>query len=227
MASDPFIEALSEEIKVSRSDLITGTIAKEMLGKTFHHHYHLLYDLRTLLGPEIKTYTEIGVFYGGSLALMMHHPYETNLVGIDGFFFENQYETLQKNVDKYNSQNRNVTIHKANSHSIEFVEQLKQEGFKTDILFIDGDHFLNGVLLDFELFSQFVNVGGYIVFDDYHDRFYSPEVKLAVDSIVDSITTGQTSGYKIIGSLPNFLGVHPNFLTDYNEFIIQKISTRL
>jgi cephalosporin hydroxylase len=218
-----FKKLLFDEIKQSRSDLITGTIAKEIEGKTFHHHYHLLYDLRTILGSDKKKYTEIGVFYGGSLALMMHHPYETDLTSIDLFFFEGQRETLQKNIDKYNKYNQNIAIYKTNSHSEEFIEKLKEEGFNTDILFIDGDHSKEGTILDFKLFEQFVNCGGFIVFDDYQDRFYSPEVKVAVDEIVENIQKGEITGYEIIGSPENFLEVDPAYLSNYNEFILRKL----
>ena len=52
-------------------------------GVTWHCHYHLMYDLRTILGPDPKVYLEIGVYGGGSLAFMMQHPYETELHGVD------------------------------------------------------------------------------------------------------------------------------------------------
>ena len=212
-------ESLVNEINKSRSDLIVAKISQEMIGKTFHHHYHLLYDLRTLLGPTSKNYMEIGVFNGGSLSLMLQHPYKTNLVGIDLFAFEGQFEAVQNNIARFNSYSRNIVIHKENSHSTEFIEKLKQENCKVDLLFIDGDHSYNGATLDFELFSQFVKSGGYIVFDDYKDSVYSPEVKPAVDDIVKKIE----NDYEIIGTFPNFIGAFPDSVKEFNEFIIRKL----
>ena len=210
-------EPLVHEMNRSRSDLMVKEISTTMVGKTFHHHYHLLYDLRTLLGPSPKTYMEIGVFHGGSLALMLQHPYQTRLIGVDVFMFDGQYDNVRKNITKFNIHDRVVTLHKEDSHSVDFVGKLRLN-CRTDILFIDGDHSYEGVKLDFELFSPLVNPGGYIVFDDYNDAQFSPQVRPAVDAIVQNIK----KGYEIIGTLPNFLNVHPDYLKEYNEFIIRK-----
>ena len=51
---------ISNLVKNSNSNELTKYISKNMEGKTFHHHYHILYDIRTLLGKEKKIYTEIG-----------------------------------------------------------------------------------------------------------------------------------------------------------------------
>ena len=57
------------------------------------------------------------------------------------------------------------------------------------------------IVVDFRKFSEFVNIGGYIVFDDYLDHKYSPEVRSAVDDIVNKMLDNK---YEIIGSLPNY-----------------------
>jgi len=215
------IDELADEIKRSRSDKIVKSLSQTI--KTFHHHYHLLYDLRTMLGPEPKRYCEIGVYYGGSSTLMLKHPYETSITGIDVFQFGDQLETLTKTVQEQNVQNREVSFHKSSSQSLELVNKLKSLGHKVDLLFIDGDHSHNGVILDFELHSPFVNSGGFIVFDDYNDKDFSPEVKGAVDLIVQRIQNGEYPGFEVIGTLPNFLNVQPATITEYNEFIVRRI----
>jgi hypothetical protein len=68
------------------------------------------------------------------------------------------------------------------------------------------------------MYSNLVNQGGYIVFDDYNDSMYSPSVKLAVDDIVKKL-----NGYDIIGTVPNEFGARPENLKDGNCFIIKKI----
>ena len=66
-----------------------------------------------------------------------------------------------------------------------------------------------------------VKNGGYIVFDDYMDNIYSPEVKGAVDYIITNLLD---NNYEIIGSL-----IYPELTltnivkTSSNEFIIRKL----
>ena len=38
----------------SKSNDVLNEISSKMAGKTFHHHYHMLYDIRTFLGEEKK-----------------------------------------------------------------------------------------------------------------------------------------------------------------------------
>lgn len=98
---------------------------------------------------------------------------------------------------------------------------LIDNNFKTDILFIDGDHSYDGVIQDFDNYEKFVNSGGYIIFDDYMDKKNSPEVKKAVDYIV---TTIDKKKYEIIGCLKNIVGSYGNDIVGpyLNEFIIKK-----
>ena len=48
---------------------------------------------------------------------------------------------------------------------------------------IDGDHTYDGVKVDFELIKDFVEPGGYILFDDYNTKHW-PDVKTYVDEAV-------------------------------------------
>jgi hypothetical protein len=68
---------LPEEIvalgRHSRSAELAHTVKKTMFGVTWHCHYHLRYDLRTMLVPVKKVHLEIGVYDGGSLSFMMQH----------------------------------------------------------------------------------------------------------------------------------------------------------
>jgi hypothetical protein len=90
---------------------------------------------------------------------------------------------------------------------------------KIDILFIDGDHSLDGVLNDFNLYKDLVNVGGYIVFDDYYDDVHSPDVKKALDEII----LPNLVDFEIIGTFVNSLGAYPRELKDGNCYVIKKI----
>jgi hypothetical protein len=68
------------------------------------------------------------------------------------------------------------------------------------------------------MYEELVNVGGYIIFDDYNDKEFSPEVKSAVDGLIPSL-----SNYEIIGTLENKLGAYPSELKEGNCFVIKKI----
>ena len=192
-----------------------------MKGNTFHHHFHILYSLRDLIPKEKAVYTEIGTFNGGSLCLMLQHPSDTEVVSIDPFHLDRTNESIVlENIKTFNIHNRNVRLTKQFSNNPKFLHKLKEEGFKTDILFIDGDHSYKAVLEDFNNFKDFINPGGFVIFDDYHDTEYSPEVRPAVDHIMKTI--GKL-GYRIIGNPPNYGQIYPGHLKLLNEFIIQRI----
>jgi cephalosporin hydroxylase len=215
------MEKLIEVITNSNSNDIVKTISNTMHGKTFHHHYHILYDIRTLLGNQKKIYTEIGTFCGGSLSLMLNHIFPTEINCIDPLHvYNDQFDIVNMNIKKFNIHNYNVNIHRNFSNDPQFIQYLKSINFTTDILFIDGDHTYNGVINDFNIFSEFVNNGGFIVFDDYFDYKYSPEVRSAVDNIIKNIDINK---YEVYGTIKNIKNSYDILgLENLNEFILYK-----
>jgi predicted O-methyltransferase YrrM len=214
---------LLDIIQKSDSNEIVKYVSSNMSGKTFHHHYHILYDIRTLLGESKKVYTEIGTYCGGSLSLMLHHTYDTDIYCIDPLHvLQNQEQYVNENISKFNKDNKKVSLYKNFSTDRHFHNHLVEQKFNTDILFIDGDHSYKGVLNDFYNYEIFVNSGGYIIFDDYLDYKYSPEVRKAVDFIVSKL---DTTKYEIIGLIPNYKNSFVNDtkeLIHLNEFVIKK-----
>ena len=204
---------------------IVTRISSEMKGNTFHHHYHILYTLRSFINKEIATYTEIGTFNGGSLCLMLQHPLPVYCISIDPFHLDrtNVQHTID-NITMFNKNNYKVYLTKKFSTDQTLLEEFHSTNFKTDILFIDGDHSYDAVLHDFNKYNEFVSTGGFIVFDDYHDSIYSPEVKPAVDYIVKNIIENHLP-FEIIGSPLNFDNVYPSTLPYLNEFIIRKLGS--
>jgi hypothetical protein len=69
-----------------------------------------------------------------------------------------------------------------------------------------------------QLNDQIFHYHYYIAFDDYNDPQHSPEVKIAVDDIIPTIT----HNYDIIGTLPNIFNARPDWLKNGNDFIIRK-----
>jgi predicted O-methyltransferase YrrM len=192
---------------------------------TFHHHYHILFDIANTFGDNKINYVEIGAYAGGSSCLMLQRL-NTTVISIDlgepipkGQVFEN--------VINYKNNNNYYKYIQGNSQLIETKNQLIEAlsnssvlGYtnKIDILFIDGDHSFAGAMADYVMYSDLVKVGGYIVFDDYRDDVHSPDVRKVVDSLVPTL-----SDYEIIGTFTNELGAYPSELKEGNCFVIKKI----
>jgi len=217
-------KSLLEEINQASDSLeklreINSTIHE----RKFHEHTHVLYDIRTFLGLEHVNFVEIGSYVGSSACLMLSHTYETSVTCIDPLSLESshyqggkdQETTLRHNLKKLNPHNRKYTIHKSLSWKKDVVDSVAD----VDILHIDGDHGYNSVIKDFDLYKDKVCSGGFIIFDDYHDYTYSPEVKPAVDDIVSNLDLNE---YEVVGCLNNFHKIETEFPSNYSNFILRK-----
>lgn len=214
-------EQLHNLNKNSNSLGLLREINKSIQERHFHEHTHILYDLRTFLGKSKKKYVEIGSYVGSSASLILKHSFDTDVICIDPCVLETshyhgtdtQHKTLSKNLENNNPHKRNVKIFKNFSYDQLPIDKIKN----IDILHIDGDHSYNAVIQDYNLYKDKLNSGGFVVFDDYHDKLYSPGVKRAVDFIVSQINKSE---YDIIGCLDNYHkvrekrhpDVHANFI---------------
>jgi len=192
---------------------ILREISSKMEGNTFHHHFHFLYDIPI---RENGYYVEIGCYAGASSCLMLQKE-KINVVSIDLGFPVDQ-SIAEDNIKKFNAKENFFRYIKGNSHAEDTIEKLKTITKEIDILFVDGDHTKESVMKDFFIYSDLVISGGYIVFDDYNDHEYSPEVKLAVDSIVEKTS----HNYEIIGTIENTFGARPRNLPG-NCFVMRKL----
>ena len=154
---------------------------------------------------------------------MLQQPLALQCISIDPFHLDRtNISIVKENIAKFNIHNYEVILTEKFSSDKAFIEDLRLKGFVTDILFIDGDHSYQGVLDDFNNFNEFISRGGFIVFDDYQDAIYSPEVKPAVDHIVKLIELNNLP-FEIIGNPENYNSVYPSELKLLNEFIIRKV----
>jgi predicted O-methyltransferase YrrM len=194
---------------------------------TFHHHFHILFDIAETFGEEKINYVEIGAYAGASSCLMLQRP-NTTIISIDlgepiskGVVLENiiNYKN-NNNYYKYIQGNSQVIETKNQVVSILSNSRVLGYGNKIHILFIDGDHSLNGVVADFNMYANLVKIGGYIVFDDYRDNLHSPDVKKALDEII----LPNLVDYEIIGTLTNNLCAYPSELKEGNCFVIKRIN---
>jgi predicted O-methyltransferase YrrM len=189
--------------------------------ETFHHHYHILYDIAKSIDKKEINYVEIGCYAGGSACLMLQRE-NTNVISIDlGDPIDES--VVRKNINENNINGNKFNYIKGNSQILETKEKLKDimtghNSQDIDVLFIDGDHSFTSVHNDFNLYENLVSIGGYIIFDDYNDDIYSPEVKNAVDTLILKL-----KNYEIIGTIENILEAHPTYINKGNCFVIKKI----
>jgi len=196
---------------------LTQEISNKINDQTFHHHYHILYDIANSYSKDYPlTYVEIGCYAGGSACLVLQRP-NTKVISID-LGHPISPDVVYNNVEKLNNLKNPYYYLQGNSQTYETVDLLKNVTQKIDILFIDGDHSYQGVINDFLLYENLVAPKGYIIFDDYNDYKYSPEVKTAVDVLIPTII----ENYDIIGTLPNIYNARPDWLKEGNDFIIRK-----
>jgi len=196
---------------------LTRAIAEDI--PTFHHHYHILWDIREQFYADTPvTYLEIGTYAGASAALMLSYHKPTFAYSIDVGTPIPQ-KTCEENISPYirpgsthtylkgNSKNKNIrdTVSKVLSNAV-------------DILFIDGDHSETAVALDFFNYAPLVKQGGFVVFDDYEDAQSSPDVKKAVNKIVPKVY----DDFDIYTLPANTLSAKPKELQLYNEFILRR-----
>lgn len=204
------------ELKPTKSSLeLVQKISEKV--DTFHHHYHILYDIAQLYPNEYKlNYVEIGCYAGASACLMLQRP-NTSVVSID-IGKPISKEVVNNNIQLYNQKKNKYRYILGSSHDQSTIDILKKNITDIDILFIDGDHSYDGVLADFTMYETMVKPNGYIVFDDYNDK-NAPGINKAVHELIHN---NKFNNYDIIGSLDNDVEAKPATLLKSNEFILKK-----
>ena len=207
-----------KEVKRSLSLKVMDGIASNMNGEVVHHHMHILYDLRTLLGEKVINYLEIGTFHGGQTALMLLHPYETNIYCIDPKLDDNAL----KNFKKFNIYDRKIELFAAGSHNfIDIFGKVLEHKLTFDIIFIANKSKCNEVISAFINYYSLLNEGGYVIFDQYENQ--KLEVKKAVDNIIFGICKNAFLGYfNILENIPNLKQAKPIDMVKNNCFLIYR-----
>ena len=186
---------LSEEFEAAYSSMPIEYMDRKEL--SFHSFVKLLgflcIDLASLNGDII----EIGVWKGKSLAFMqrlIQSP--TKVIGIDPCELDGQRSELA-----YFHQAIFPECTLIIGYSQLAIEKVLQLSRRFKLLHIDGGHASENVWMDFLMYERFIIPGGYIVFDDYVDSKYCPEVGPTIDRMRDM---GMFKNYYDIGSVPNY-----------------------
>jgi hypothetical protein len=141
---------------------------------------------------------EIGVWKGKSLALMQRltRP-PAKVIGIDPCELKGQQNEL-----RYFHQALFPDAQIVEGYSQLSISKVLDISRQFKLLHIDGWHSSENVWMDFLMYERFVVQGGYVVFDDYVDPEYSPEVGPTVDKMrrlgifKDYCLVGQVVGYE-------------------------------
>ena len=186
--------------------------------ETFHHHYHILYDIAMMFSGTVN-YAEIGTYKGASACLMLQRR-NTRVLTIDTGEYVEPLEVL-KNLTSFNVHNNEFLYIEETSQIAKTRKKVKNFMSGIDILFIDGDHSMCGIVKDFGLYEPMVNKNGYIVVDDYNDVKHNPQIH---DIISDLSSYLSKDEYEIIGELDNSLGAYCSYdIEGGNCFIIKKL----
>ena len=129
--------------------------------------------------PRNAKIVEIGSWQGKSTYCLAKGLRSGKIYAIDPFNADAGFDedsekiySVKKGVDDlYDTFIHNMTKLKVLSKIVTkrgYSYQFPDEFDKIDVLFIDGDHSIEGCKLDFELFSPKVVIGGYIAFHDYN-----------------------------------------------------------
>lgn len=164
---------------------------------SFHDHVKLLGYLCLLLGELPGDLVEIGVWKGKSLCFMSQMcGRQRRVFGIDPMELERQAEELAFYHGKLFAE---ATLLRGYSELV--AERFQAHTPRAALLHIDGGHAGRNVLLDFLLYAPCVVSGGFVVFDDYGDHAYSPEVGPAVDLLRAG---GYFRDFRVIGPVSGF-----------------------
>lgn len=192
-------------------------VMKKMSGTHFHEHLHVIHDVADVLDSDDLHYAEIGTYHGCSAMFAAAHPKITRVTSIDPFVIKGQEDAFRKNIASCVAKDK---IH----HMKMFSQDVNvQDLDPIDILVIDGCHKYKSVIRDFDHFKGIVKPGGYVLFDDYHDSKYSPQVKPAVDDIVKSL---DPTSFEVVGTVKNSVGaIPPVARNENNTFFLRKTSS--
>lgn len=129
--------------------------------------------LEILQANNPKNILEIGTANGGTLFLLckIAAP-NAKIISIDlpdGAFGGELYPHWKKKLyESFAKKSQKIYLLRADSHDIKTFEKTKEliGNDKFDFILIDGDHTLNGIEKDFEMYSKLIKAGGIIAFHD-------------------------------------------------------------
>jgi cephalosporin hydroxylase len=123
-----------------------------------------------LAALQPKNVLEIGVYGGGSFALWCALS-TGKKIGIDSGSIGGP---IHERIADFRARFGDVTVIRGDSHDANVRRQVEEllAGEPLDFLFIDGDHTVQGVTLDYQMYGSLVRPGGWIGLHDITESDY-------------------------------------------------------
>lgn len=177
-------------------------------------HTHVLLDIALqYFGVRSNlTFIEIGALQGSTAILMTSRP-NTRVYSIDTPSSK-EYNT---NFTSYNINPKTTACEyiQGSSHDSSIITRIKDRGLNAHILFLNGDLSTDGILMDFNFYSEYVLPGGFVVIN----RYDTLEAKEAIGNLKK---THHRETWEFWGQPINTLKAFPAHNTHYNSFILRK-----
>lgn len=179
------MDHLREEVIFMQEDTKYSKIAKASCDAPFRAQQkwtELSGLLEFLDGRNVKNILEIGVFKGGTIQAWVEvaDP-SAYILGVDlpNGKYGGGFDDLEKrNIEALAKDNQKIELYALDSHEDSTLELIKGKCNEFDFIFIDGDHTLEGVTKDFEMYKSLLKKGGVIAFHDVVVHTLYPEVKI-------------------------------------------------
>ena len=113
---------------------------------------------------------EIGSYHGSSAVLFAHLFPNAHITCIDNWQGIERWCEAEEFFDS-NTAAFSSRVHKIKSDSVSALSLLRSQGKKFDVIYVDGSHFEDDVLVDTILAWRLLRIGGVMIWDDYRWRY--------------------------------------------------------
>jgi len=148
---------------ISKTVLAPFVQPKDRWQDWLHHpfYYGLYYDIGKKMQP--RGIAEIGVRFGYSaLSMILGSGCDPDFVGFDGEFYETSNDIATASIGS--ATKGSCIISKVDTNKVDSLQV--PEGFMADIIHVDGDHEVPGLLHDLSLVLPLANERSIIIVDD-------------------------------------------------------------
>ena len=193
---------LEQYIKNNNTVVEKENIITNIKQRLCHHKVRFLSLLINFMNNKIKSYLEIGVHNGCSMAYVLQSKYKVDICyGIDLFKNTFYHDKLDKNyiydnLQKINKNNNVINLIEGNSTNQDIIQKFKN--INIDLIFIDGDHTYDGVKKDFFNYYPFLSDNGLMVFDDFNKANTNKGVYKFINELLENVNTYFKGYYKFI-----------------------------
>lgn len=151
----------------------------------FHTDASAVAALGSALERDDIKLLEVGVWKAATLTYFLKKTGEhSTALGLDVFQFQNQLLEAKFVIARQELTERaNLLV----GPSISIPKDVFTQGQSFDIVHIDGSHTFMDATRDILIYYHFLKPGGWMIIDDYKDDRASPEVRVAVDNLVENM----------------------------------------